>query len=201
MYKVRKTPSVLDCPLVLSEEHIAVEDDNTRTASIMADKDILEFVQSSKNIIDADSDDENEIKNAAPVPTSSEMGNIMKSMHSYFDAHSNGEMDKKRDEIEQFDAKTKQNNAKYILQDEKIFQSPHCRVKRFSLYLVVAAVDEWYGYRTVACLVTSSSPVPQKTRHVGQRCTLNLSRAETSSRWCGVVVRRGGASSGVVHVT
>ncbi|GFU50668.1 integrase catalytic domain-containing protein [Trichonephila clavipes] len=26
-----------------------------------------------------------------------------------------------------------------------------------------------------------------------------MSRAETSSRWCGVVVRRGGASSGVVH--
>ncbi|GFW91181.1 uncharacterized protein TNCV_3301571 [Trichonephila clavipes] len=55
----------------------------------------------------------------------------------------------------------------------------------------VAAVAEWYGYRTVACLVTSSSPVPLKTRRVGQRCTLNLSRAETSSRWCGVVVRRG----------
>ncbi|GFW41734.1 transposable element Tcb2 transposase [Trichonephila clavipes] len=49
--------------------------------------------------------------------------------------------------------------------------------------------------------VVSSSPVPLKTRRVGQRCTLNLSRAETSSRWCGVVVRRGGASSGVVHVT
>ncbi|GFW35653.1 uncharacterized protein TNCV_4435041 [Trichonephila clavipes] len=65
----------------------------------------------------------------------------------------------------------------------------------------VAAVAEWYGYRTVACLVTSSSPVPLKTHRVGQRCTLNLSRAETSSRWCGVVVRRGGASSGVVHVT
>ncbi|GFU99062.1 hypothetical protein TNCV_632001 [Trichonephila clavipes] len=46
-----------------------------------------------------------------------------------------------------------------------------------------------------------SNPVPLKTRRVGQRCTLNLSRAETSSRWCGVVVRRGGASSGVVHVT
>ncbi|GFU63872.1 uncharacterized protein TNCV_3496841 [Trichonephila clavipes] len=58
----------------------------------------------------------------------------------------------------------------------------------------VAAVAEWYGYRTVACLVTSSSPVPLKTRRVGQRCTLNLSRAETSSRWCGVVVRREGAS-------
>ncbi|GFX08675.1 uncharacterized protein TNCV_62021 [Trichonephila clavipes] len=49
--------------------------------------------------------------------------------------------------------------------------------------------------------VKSSIPVPPKTRRVGQRCTLNLSRAETSSRWCGVVVRRGGASSGVVHVT
>ncbi|GFV04991.1 hypothetical protein TNCV_1347391 [Trichonephila clavipes] len=33
-----------------------------------------------------------------------------------------------------------------------------------------------------ACHV-SSSPVPLKTRRVGQRCTLNLSRAETSSRW------------------
>ncbi|GFV17499.1 uncharacterized protein TNCV_1426871 [Trichonephila clavipes] len=49
--------------------------------------------------------------------------------------------------------------------------------------------------------VMSSIPVPLKTRRVGQRCTLNVSRAETSSRWCGVVVRRGGASSGVVHVT
>ncbi|GFU69359.1 uncharacterized protein TNCV_3210231 [Trichonephila clavipes] len=65
----------------------------------------------------------------------------------------------------------------------------------------VAAVAEWYRYRAVACLVTSSSPVPLKTRRVGQRCTLNLSRAEMSSRWCGAVVRRGGASSGVVHVT
>ncbi|GFY18967.1 transposable element Tcb2 transposase [Trichonephila clavipes] len=55
----------------------------------------------------------------------------------------------------------------------------------------VAAVAEWYRYRTVACFVTGSSPVPLKTRRVGQRCTLNLSRAETSSRWCGVVVRRG----------
>ncbi|GFX15638.1 uncharacterized protein TNCV_2131241 [Trichonephila clavipes] len=42
--------------------------------------------------------------------------------------------------------------------------------------------------------VMSSIPVPLKTRRVGQRCTLNLSRAETSSRWCGVGVRRGGAS-------
>ncbi|GFX36526.1 uncharacterized protein TNCV_2031071 [Trichonephila clavipes] len=55
----------------------------------------------------------------------------------------------------------------------------------------VAAVAEWYRHRIVAGFVTSSSPVPLKTRRVGQRCTLNLSRAETSSRWCGVVVRRG----------
>ncbi|GFU68863.1 uncharacterized protein TNCV_1548471 [Trichonephila clavipes] len=65
----------------------------------------------------------------------------------------------------------------------------------------VATVAEWYRHRIVAGFVKSSSPVPLKTRRVGQRCTLNLSRAETSSRWCGVVVRRGGASSGVVHVT
>ncbi|GFW40423.1 uncharacterized protein TNCV_1019811 [Trichonephila clavipes] len=39
--------------------------------------------------------------------------------------------------------------------------------------------------------VMSSSPVPLKTHLVGKRCTLNLSRAETSSRWCGVVVKRG----------
>ncbi|GFT55248.1 uncharacterized protein TNCV_4611251 [Trichonephila clavipes] len=58
-------------------------------------------------------------------------------------------------------------------------------------FMFVAAVAEWYRYRMVACFVTGSSPVPLKTCRVGQRCTLNLSRAETSSRWCGVVVRRG----------
>ncbi|GFW40649.1 uncharacterized protein TNCV_2835931 [Trichonephila clavipes] len=66
---------------------------------------------------------------------------------------------------------------------------------------MVAAVAEWYRYRIVACLVTSSSQVPLNTRRVGQRCMLNRSRADTSSRWCGVVVRRGDGSSGVVHVT
>ncbi|GFT12654.1 hypothetical protein TNCV_5094301 [Trichonephila clavipes] len=49
--------------------------------------------------------------------------------------------------------------------------------------------------------VMSSSPVPLKTRRVGQRCALNLSRAETSSHGCGVVARREGDSSGVIHVT
>ncbi|GFU55501.1 hypothetical protein TNCV_2452661 [Trichonephila clavipes] len=43
----------------------------------MAEKDILVLVQSSKNIIDADFDDENKMNNAAPVPSSSEMMNIM----------------------------------------------------------------------------------------------------------------------------
>ncbi|GFV49087.1 uncharacterized protein TNCV_236211 [Trichonephila clavipes] len=43
----------------------------------------------------------------------------------------------------------------------------------------------------MAGLVTRSSPLPQKIRRVGVRCTLNLSRAQMSSRWCGVVVWRG----------
>ncbi|GFW77187.1 uncharacterized protein TNCV_2726171 [Trichonephila clavipes] len=64
----------------------------------------------------------------------------------------------------------------------------------------VASVAEWYRYWIGAYLVTSSSPVPLKTRRVGQRSTLNLSRAETYSRWCDVVVRMGGGS-GVVQVT
>ncbi|GFU60306.1 uncharacterized protein TNCV_3404501 [Trichonephila clavipes] len=38
----------------------------------------------------------------------------------------------------------------------------------------------------------SSNLVPLKTRRVGERCTKNLFRAQTSSRWCGVVARRGG---------
>ncbi|GFW34530.1 uncharacterized protein TNCV_1463811 [Trichonephila clavipes] len=37
--------------------------------------------------------------------------------------------------------------------------------------------------------VTSSSPVPLKTRRSWGRCTLNLSRAQTSSCWSGVVVK------------
>ncbi|GFW44744.1 hypothetical protein TNCV_4482891 [Trichonephila clavipes] len=49
-------------------------------------------------------------------------------------------------------------------------------------------------------LTTSSSPVPLKTRRVGKRCTLHLS-PQTSSRWCGAVVRRGDASSGFLFVT
>ncbi|GFT63505.1 uncharacterized protein TNCV_869871 [Trichonephila clavipes] len=43
-----------------------------------ANKDILEFVQSSKNIIDADYDEENEMISTAPVLTSSELRKFVK---------------------------------------------------------------------------------------------------------------------------
>ncbi|GFU73710.1 hypothetical protein TNCV_21951 [Trichonephila clavipes] len=49
----------------------------------------------------------------------------------------------------------------------------------------VAAVAEWLRYQIVAGLVTSSSPVPLKTSHIGERCMLNLSTAQISSCWCG----------------
>ncbi|GFX23833.1 uncharacterized protein TNCV_1788641 [Trichonephila clavipes] len=49
----------------------------------------------------------------------------------------------------------------------------------------MAAVAAWSRYRIMAGFVTGLSPVPLKTRRVGQRCALNLSRAQTSSRWCG----------------
>ncbi|GFV97472.1 hypothetical protein TNCV_2039801 [Trichonephila clavipes] len=76
--------------LLSSDEFVAVDDDDVCTAPITAYKDILMFVQSYKNILYADSNDENEMDNAA----SSEMRNIMKSMRSYLDAHSNNEMNK-----------------------------------------------------------------------------------------------------------
>ncbi|GFV90785.1 hypothetical protein TNCV_2323541 [Trichonephila clavipes] len=43
---------------------------------------------------------------------------------------------------------------------------------------VVQSIGSWLH-------VTGSSPVPLKTRRVGKRCTLNQSRAQMSSRWCG----------------
>ncbi|GFV24874.1 hypothetical protein TNCV_883421 [Trichonephila clavipes] len=51
----------------------------------------------------------------------------------------------------------------------------------------MAAVAEWSRYRIVAGFITNSSPVPLKTRHVRQRCTLNLWTAQTSSRCCQVI--------------
>ncbi|GFX73496.1 hypothetical protein TNCV_3403071 [Trichonephila clavipes] len=49
--------------------------------------------------------------------------------------------------------------------------------------------------------VTSSNPVPLKTRRVGERCTLNLLRAQMSSCWSGVVVKRGQLKYRPRHLT
>ncbi|GFV35227.1 hypothetical protein TNCV_620231 [Trichonephila clavipes] len=95
-YRSRKFPTAS------LEEFVAVEVTVVIRYSPNYDKDISEFVQSSKNIIDADSDDKIEMNIAAPVPTSSEMRNIMKSMRNYLDAHSNSEMNNKMNDIEQF---------------------------------------------------------------------------------------------------
>ncbi|GFT95887.1 uncharacterized protein TNCV_312261 [Trichonephila clavipes] len=43
-----------------------------------------------------------------------------------------------------------------------------------------------------ACTAFTAESAFSTYSRVGERCTLNLSRAQTSSRWCGVVVRRGG---------
>ncbi|GFU83777.1 hypothetical protein TNCV_1694471 [Trichonephila clavipes] len=49
--------------------------------------------------------------------------------------------------------------------------------------------------------VTCSIPVPLKTHCVGERCTLNLSRAQTSSCWRCVVVKRGHLKYHPRHLT
>ncbi|GFX97987.1 hypothetical protein TNCV_4906381 [Trichonephila clavipes] len=72
----------LDCLSVSSVELVSVDDDNAYKTPIVVDKDILEFVQSSKIIIHVDSDDENEMDKTAPAPTSSEMKNIIESTKS-----------------------------------------------------------------------------------------------------------------------
>ncbi|GFV73237.1 hypothetical protein TNCV_4197221 [Trichonephila clavipes] len=63
-------------------------------------------------MIEADSDDENELNNAVLVPTSSEVRNIMTILPSHLDANSNGKMNNKMDDVEEFDAI--KDNAKKI---------------------------------------------------------------------------------------
>ncbi|GFU86559.1 hypothetical protein TNCV_4479951 [Trichonephila clavipes] len=53
---------------VSSDELVAVDDDNVYKPPNMAEKDILQFVRNSKNIIHVESDDESEMNNAAPYP-------------------------------------------------------------------------------------------------------------------------------------
>ncbi|GFV06360.1 hypothetical protein TNCV_1073411 [Trichonephila clavipes] len=95
-----KISVLLDCPNASWEEFGAVDYDNLCTNSITADKDNLEFHQNSKNITEADLNDENEINSA---PSSSEMKSIMKSVRSYLDSYSNCEMNNKMDDIEQLE--------------------------------------------------------------------------------------------------
>ncbi|GFS53746.1 hypothetical protein TNCV_731401 [Trichonephila clavipes] len=55
---------------------------------------------------------------------------------------------------------------------------------------LLLSLAEWSRYRIVAGLVTSSSPVPLKTRRSDARSICR--ELKRSSRWCGMVVRRGG---------
>ncbi|GFX40041.1 hypothetical protein TNCV_2273241 [Trichonephila clavipes] len=78
MNKIRKTPDGLDCSTGSSEEFVAVDDDNVCTAQLWQRKKFCSFFKAKKNTIDTDSDDENEMNNAASIPTSSAMRNILK---------------------------------------------------------------------------------------------------------------------------
>ncbi|GFV77535.1 uncharacterized protein TNCV_1070641 [Trichonephila clavipes] len=61
--------------------------------------------------------------------------------------------------------------------------------------LEIALLEEWNSIpqSLIDNLIASmANRYPTTFGTVMQQCTLNLSRAERSSRWCGVVVRRGG---------
>ncbi|GFX28022.1 hypothetical protein TNCV_774061 [Trichonephila clavipes] len=95
MNKIRKTPA--------TQVHLRK---NSLQSVIMCyspnyGKNILGFVQSSKNIIDADFNGKIVMNNAAPDLTSCEIRNIMKSGSSYLEAHSIGEINIKMDDIEE----------------------------------------------------------------------------------------------------
>ncbi|GFW17969.1 hypothetical protein TNCV_4307881 [Trichonephila clavipes] len=61
---------------------------------------VLDLIKDAGSV-ETDSNDENERNKAAPVPTLSQMRNIMKNIHGYLDAHFSGKMDNKMDHIEQ----------------------------------------------------------------------------------------------------
>ncbi|GFV67575.1 hypothetical protein TNCV_4622551 [Trichonephila clavipes] len=58
---------LFNCRTMSLEEFVVVDDDSMCTAPITVDRDISEIVQSLNNIIDINSDDENEMDNAARV--------------------------------------------------------------------------------------------------------------------------------------
>ncbi|GFU60030.1 uncharacterized protein TNCV_3238091 [Trichonephila clavipes] len=86
MNKIKKPPAKLDFPIGSSEDYIKVEDDNVCVAPIMADKDIFVSDRSSKNIIHADSDDENDMNDEDPVPTLFEMRKFINDCTTYAQA-------------------------------------------------------------------------------------------------------------------
>ncbi|GFV89682.1 hypothetical protein TNCV_1576551 [Trichonephila clavipes] len=88
-----------------------------------------------------------------------------------------------------------------VCTDLNYFDSLSIVASKNAIYPVMVTAVAESRYRIVACLVTRSSDVSLKTRRVGERCMLNLYRGQTSPGWCGVVVRGGGVSSGVIHVT
>ncbi|GFW90385.1 hypothetical protein TNCV_3509331 [Trichonephila clavipes] len=94
MNKIRKTPAelsvLLDCPTVSLKEFVAVDDDNVTNCGKQRHFGVRLKL---KNISDAVSDDK--LKLIMKITTSYEKQNTMKSMRSYLDAHSNGEMNNK----------------------------------------------------------------------------------------------------------
>ncbi|GFU11903.1 hypothetical protein TNCV_2161621 [Trichonephila clavipes] len=52
-------------------------------------------------------------------------------------------------------------------------KSGECRLSPVNVNIHMAAVAEWYRYRIVAGIATSSSPIPLKTHRVVERGTLN----------------------------
>ncbi|GFV94810.1 hypothetical protein TNCV_1028081 [Trichonephila clavipes] len=79
MNQIRKTTPRLDCPHVLSEEFIEVDDAKVCTAPIMANKGLLDFLQSLKISLMHITTIE-VMNNTVPVSISSERRNTIKSM-------------------------------------------------------------------------------------------------------------------------
>ncbi|GFT40233.1 hypothetical protein TNCV_627411 [Trichonephila clavipes] len=105
----------------------------------------------------------------------------------------------------------------YCLQSQEGFEPKTIGLK--VQWAICNRSSQWYRYRTVACLVTSSSPVPLKTRrfpqpekklnviddskrifdiyhlvisrHVEVLLHVKSIEAQTSSHWCGVEVKTG----------
>ncbi|GFV19173.1 hypothetical protein TNCV_3223911 [Trichonephila clavipes] len=83
-----KVSVLLYCSTVSWEEFIAVDDNNVCTAPILWQRYFGDCTNLKNTIGGEDSVDENEMNITAPVSTSSEMRNVMKSLRRYIDAHS-----------------------------------------------------------------------------------------------------------------